>query len=425
MAHWHADRPDLLRHALATTHEVAPQLDPLAEVVVPRMPRRMLATSTLKTDGASSGMMFLDAALAQQHIAIRTEQFAYAVAVDVDHADWADRLEDLMGHGLPRPTWIAADPWTGRAHFVWWLRDPVLLTPKGREAPRRLLDAVTQLLTVALNGDTAFTGLLTKNPWAVGQPLTRSGEPALTSLWESHRAAGSGLRYAVMPHPGLHDLGELRRALAAWQWSSGAQVPHRRRHTGSPQESARGSRLFDTLRARVYAAWPLSAAEVEAMSAEIAISLGSPIRDRQRIGMARRIYDWMRRRYTGRRSGAGRWINRGRDRRHSADLDLRGRQRVAGHRTAEQRQSASMRKLCEAAERLKAAGCRITRAALAAEAGLSERTVQRYRHALEGDKRCPSGIGGGVGAQADTAQTEPQTPAATCAAPQQEAASSP
>jgi hypothetical protein len=214
LAPWHIENPGLVANALQHAYGVAPHLNLLARLVIPRMARLLLATSTLKTAQASSGRMPLDEAITHHHLGVRTEHFAYAVAVDCDHAGWPEALEELCGYGVPRPTWIAVDPWTGRAHLVWWIRDPVLLTDKGRAAPRELLDTVRRMLTAAVGGDKAFAGTLTKNPWGVGRPMSRYGTPAMPALWDAHCAQTPELRHSVVMAPALHTLADLQKGLA-------------------------------------------------------------------------------------------------------------------------------------------------------------------------------------------------------------------
>ena len=409
LAPWHAERPHLVANALATVGLTAPHLAGLARLIIPRMARKVLATSTLKKTEASSGVMLLDDAVQQEHLGIRTPTHAYALAVDCDHADWPELVEELCGYGVPRPTWISIDPWTGRAHLVWWLRDAVVLTEAGRAAPIRLLTTVAALLTEAFRGDASYTGTLTKNPFRVGRPMTRYGSPVVPALWEAHHAATPTMRHSVIPTPALHDLSALRRALLAWQQDTGTPTPGRRRKAVEPCDIVPGTKLFHTLRYRVYAGWPMSAADVHGMAIEQAAALGSPINERQLLGMARRIHGWCTRHYTGR-------VNRGRDRLEGSGLELAEKQAIAGRRTAMARANARPTALEQAAARLLARGLTLTKAALAAEAGCSPRTVQRAWRG--GDIRCPSGkapAGALLGPQAPLPQNQNLFPSSLAA----------
>jgi hypothetical protein len=374
------DRIHLVPNALEAARGAAPHLEQLARLILPRMPRKLSASSSLHTPAACSGLLWLDGAIKAQHFAVKTKTHQHAIVVDVDHSDWAELLETLAGYGLPRPTWVCADPWKSSAHAVWWLRDPVCITAKGREAPRRMLDIVARLLTTALRGDPAYSGSMTKNPWAPGPAPTRAGEPAIPALWAAHQETAPALRHAVIARaPELHDLGTLRRALLRWQDAAEVPTPGRRRPVVTAENSEKGRRLFDAARHRVYASWPLTADQVAGIAAEEAAALGSPITPRQLAGMARRMHAWMTRHYrvdAGRRRADGSPMHRGRDRLEGASLDLCERQAVAARRTAEGRRKASAEAARAALARLTATGQRATQAAVAAAAGLSERTVR-------------------------------------------------
>ena len=382
---WHRQRPELVLEALKLALQVAPHLSALARLVIPRMPRCLLATSSLKTELASSALALLDDAVTHEHFAVRTRHHAHAIAIDCDHAGWVEGLEDLSGYGVPRPTWVCADPWSGRAHLVWWLRDPVLLTSNGREAPQRLHRVVASLLTVALRADNAYTGLLTRNPWRLGPPSARSGSPGIPVLWDAHMASAPGLRHAVCPVPALHDLSDFRVPLRAWQDATDTpSLCRRRRPQDMDADADRGRRLFDALRRCVYEAWPLSEAAVQALAAETAAALGSPISARQLVAMARRISNWMKTRYTGRQPKKAGAPIPGRDCRLTGALALSEKQAIAGRRTASGRRGESFDRLRAAVDRLRTADHPVTRASLAREAGLSERTVQRLWATPEG-----------------------------------------
>jgi hypothetical protein len=145
--------------------------------------------------------------------------------------------------------------------------------------------------------------------------------------------------------------------------------------------------LFNAVRFRVYAAWPCDITTVGVIAAEEATRLGSPIAARQLTGMVRNIHRWMKRRWKGRRTSTGKYINRGRDSLAVSGLDLAERQAVAGRRTAEARARITDEQLRTAVARLENRGLRVTQAAIAAEAGVSIRTVARWQ---QPDIRCPS-----------------------------------
>lgn len=373
----HVGREHLVATALADVGQRAPHLARLARVVLPRMPRRLLASSTLHTADARSGFLLLDDAVRAKHFALRSETHIHAVGADCDHADWPDLLETLVGHGMPRPTWITVDPWTGRAHLIWWLADPIPITEKAKARPIEVAGACMRVLAMALRGDTAYTGLLTKNPWAPGRPSTRYGSPEVPAIWEQHRATTPDLLYAVIaPDPRLHHLGTLRAALARWQQAEGLATPRARpRPTAdAAPRGEKGTRLFHTARYRVYAVWPCSPDVAVAVVAQTAAELGSPAKPRAVERMGRRMHVWCTNEFGD--AVPRRFIRRGRDRLECASLDLHERQAIAGRRSGAQNASDTDARISAAVATLQAAGTPLTQVAIARQAGVSERTVR-------------------------------------------------
>lgn len=73
--------------------------------------------------------------------------------------------------GLPPPAWAAIDRQSTRGHLVWGLTAPVLVdSPDLRQGPLRYLCAVEAAFRVALEADSGYAGLMTKNP---AHPLWR------------------------------------------------------------------------------------------------------------------------------------------------------------------------------------------------------------------------------------------------------------
>jgi Primase C terminal 1 (PriCT-1)./Replicase family. len=88
---------------------------------------------------------------------------------DVDRRGGAIAWEDAS---LPPPSWAAANRENGHAHLVWGLSVPVLVnSPNMRQRPLRYLCAVEAAFRERLQADHGYSGLITKNPahplWAV------------------------------------------------------------------------------------------------------------------------------------------------------------------------------------------------------------------------------------------------------------------
>ena len=81
---------------------------------------------------------------------------------DVDRPGAAVLWED---QGLPPPSWAAVNRENGHAHLVWGLSVPVLVdSPDLRQAPMRYLCAVESAFRARLQADQGYSGLITKNP---------------------------------------------------------------------------------------------------------------------------------------------------------------------------------------------------------------------------------------------------------------------
>lgn len=66
--------------------------------------------------------------------------------------------------GLPEPAWTAINSENGHAHLSWGLEAPVLLGNHDRQEPMRYLAAVESAISVKLEADVGYSGLITKNP---------------------------------------------------------------------------------------------------------------------------------------------------------------------------------------------------------------------------------------------------------------------
>ena len=108
--------------------------------------------------------------------------------VDIDHSDAALRALSASRH--PMPTAVVENPANGHAHAVWALSEPVTRTEYARRKPLAFAAAVTEGLRRAVDGDQAYSGLITKNPthdaWA-----THWMSSQLRSLDESANATNT------------------------------------------------------------------------------------------------------------------------------------------------------------------------------------------------------------------------------------------
>ena len=104
----------------------------------------------------------LDHALRQPYIQANPPHLRVWSIFDVDREGAALAWEDA---NLPPPAWSACNTENGHAHLVWGLSVPVLVdSPDMRQKPLKYLCAVEAAFRAALDADSGYTGLITKNP---------------------------------------------------------------------------------------------------------------------------------------------------------------------------------------------------------------------------------------------------------------------
>lgn len=84
------------------------------------------------------------------------------LVVDID--DPQARLLALWQHGGMLPNLLTVNPANGHAHAVWALAAPFARTEYARRKPLAYAAAVTEGLRRSCDGDTGYSGLMTKNP---------------------------------------------------------------------------------------------------------------------------------------------------------------------------------------------------------------------------------------------------------------------
>ena len=101
-------------------------------------------------------------ALGRRYIEANPEAISNLLVVDIDHDDALLRAAyDREGW---RPNAVVENPTNGHAHAVWALREPVTRTEYAHRAPLAFAAAVTEGLRRSVDGDAAYSGLMTKNP---------------------------------------------------------------------------------------------------------------------------------------------------------------------------------------------------------------------------------------------------------------------
>lgn len=101
-----------------------------------------------------------------KRIAINNSKFKNAFVVDCDHEDY---FAWLGVSNLPQPTYTVINKKNGKHHHVWQLKNPIPLVGKNNQpiAKDSLLHYIKNIqdgLTIALDGDTDYRGIISKNP---------------------------------------------------------------------------------------------------------------------------------------------------------------------------------------------------------------------------------------------------------------------
>ncbi|WP_327378946.1 replication initiation protein (plasmid) [Streptomyces sp. NBC_01216] len=163
-------------------------------------------------------------AMTRRYVEANPSAMSNLLVVDVDHSDAVLRAVSSVG-SHPLPNAVVENPVNGHAHAVWALAEAVTRTEYARRKPLAYAAAVTEGLRRALDGDAAYSGLMTKNP--------------LHTDWSTEWF-----------HGGLHTLGGLEEAL------SGHMPPARWRETKRFRTNitglGRNCSIFETARTWAY-----------------------------------------------------------------------------------------------------------------------------------------------------------------------------
>lgn len=94
------------------------------------------------------------------YVGYNTPKVTTFIVIDLDYDGSIFAYHD---NGIPRPQFVIKNPKNGHCQYLYRLKDPVTFFKSSRNAPIRLLNAVTDALNDVLGGDKAFTGYLAKN----------------------------------------------------------------------------------------------------------------------------------------------------------------------------------------------------------------------------------------------------------------------
>ena len=130
----------------------------LSQTLTTYTPNRPYCTHDL-TDGLR--IRGREQALKLPYLQVNPPHLRFWMTHDIDREGAAFAWHDA---DLPSPSWVAITPENRHAHLAWGLSAPVLIGDTARAAPIRYLCAIEAAFRVRLQADTAYNGLITKNP---------------------------------------------------------------------------------------------------------------------------------------------------------------------------------------------------------------------------------------------------------------------
>ncbi|WP_156963656.1 replication initiation protein [Muricoccus aerilatus] len=404
-----------LQAALLVAESAAPHLTDLAHMLLPRLPRYVLASSSIKgADGRpSSRRLPLAEALQHQWIAFNGKSFVNTESADIDEpVEWRSGLSDMVNrHGLPMPAAMVASPWRGTVHLLWIYETPF---SNRCEAATRLRRGIKRGLRM-LGACPRFANRLQKNPWhRAGTPVVPdegipSGDRA---IWEGYCAESTGLTY----HTEILALGtvqgrDLFSPLAAEATGRKITLLERRPEKATGRQiplsvsgavlGKKGSRLFHAAAQATRRACTGDFDQIHDLVSRTASAMRSPAGASQIVSIATSITEWMNSLWRGPLDGRSRCggsaskpVNTGvmkveASKQGGADLalwrtlDTQGRQSAAANRTNRVKRQKNDDAVRTAMEALVREGEAVTQAAVARRAGVSLSTVERRWGTLE------------------------------------------
>ena len=380
--HWKLTRKGVLKssvlQALDAARDAAPHLSELAHQIVETLPNQIQVSDNLKCGGdVSSWSELITHAISRPWISFNNAQFANSITLDCDH-DNLDLVEEIVKLGCPRPL-VVVDPATGRYHATWILSDPVAITADDHLTPRKALAYARALLTDALQADKAYSGQLTRNPFALktslAAPIRRRSE-AMHADWIVEAWESEPLVWAVAMQPEPCRLGEIIAALAddfkpSW--------PNRTQEIETVHAAeGRNCTIFRSISEwarRTYSAYDCDFNELLSVAESVNSSFYEQLCDKEVRGIVRSVNKWMRTKWRGRSDG----INRGamkKDGSINDDMMLDEKQQKAGVWSGNKNKKDTDKKIADAIVQLSANNIKITQIAIAKQAGITERTVR-------------------------------------------------
>lgn len=135
-----------------------------------------------RVDGRPAGHMRIRPRIIAQrfpYIQINPPWVTVCLTFDIDRDGGAGAW---MAAELPEPLASASNRANGHAHLIYALSAPVMTGPEARRRPVNLMAAIYGAMTERMDADSAYTGLIAKNPLHRGWRNLWSREPARYEL---------------------------------------------------------------------------------------------------------------------------------------------------------------------------------------------------------------------------------------------------
>jgi hypothetical protein len=253
------------------------------------------------------------------------------------------------------PNWMAVNPNNGHAHYGYLIKDPVSNGLKSRIKPIAFVDAIERGMTVKIGSDLAYSGFMTKNP--------------MNDKWDVY----TGEEHAYT----LNDLADNVKLI--WKSTKG--------QTEDLSELGRNSTLFEQCRF-----WGYRNAErykqtsnyesfykaVKSVCDHHNMQFSTLLPESEVKSVAKSIaqYSFYKYKGDGKRRGIMELSSKGHE------LSMSDKQVLGAKYSHQVRKTATEAKIREAVAYLRTSGKRISIRSVAMQSGVSNPTIQKYKHLL-------------------------------------------
>jgi hypothetical protein len=371
LPYWHSRDPALLFDAVKQAREVAPHLETLITSFLPRMPRLVQASWSMKTAFPSSGTALLSLAISAPWMSFDAAGVRNVLLLDIDHSSGVDLALELPARIRPH---IVVDPWSGRSAGILVLKSAVLTASGSRAGPRFLADIAHQLIANHFRATPLSHGSLAKNPFGLtdslsGDLLRRTRVPSSPIQWEAWKASGTRLIWHTVV--GAHSV-ELRDILAVLG-DDDAPRPRtsKKKYHGPPSQFGRNCELFDLVRVWAYDQSAKDEIAIRSKANELNAGFASPLPVKEVETIAKSIARYMQKKYRQHKSTDEGVMNL-----QGTQFTLRQKQHLSAVRTNDIRQENTDRAIRDTIKSWPI-DKKMTQAALAVAARVSKKSVKR------------------------------------------------